>query len=107
MLIVTSTNPVACCRVCQIVSRQVHCYYTRTLTDLCWADFQVQLKLHVRRFVCSNAMCTRRTFAERLGEPIKAYAEPRPDAALLGCKRSVSCSEEMLGHSWQNVWGCP
>ena len=74
MLIVTSTNPVACCPVCQIVSQQVHCYYTRTVTDLCWADFQVQLKLHVRRFVCSNAMCAQRTFAERLGESIKAYA---------------------------------
>ena len=74
MLIVTSTNPVACCPVCQAASRQVHCYYTRTITDLGWADFQVQLKLHVRRFVCSNAMCTRRTFAERLGEPITAYA---------------------------------
>jgi transposase len=44
------------------------------VTDLSWADFQVQLKLHVRRFVCSNVMCTRRTFAERLGEPITAYA---------------------------------
>src|SRR6266699_5049242 len=74
MLMVTSTSPVVCCPVCQTASRQVHCYYTRTVTDLCWADFQVQLKLHVRRFVCSNAMCTRRTFAERLGEPIKAYA---------------------------------
>ena len=74
MLMVTSTNPVACCPVCQIASRQVHCFYTRTITDLGWADFQVQLKLHVRRFVCSNAMCPRRTFAERLGDPIKAYA---------------------------------
>jgi zinc-finger of transposase IS204/IS1001/IS1096/IS1165 len=71
---VTSTNPVACCPVCQSASRQVHCYYTRTVTDLCWADFQVQMKLHVRRFVCPNVMCPRRTFAERLGEPIKAYA---------------------------------
>ena len=60
--------------VCQTASRQVHCYYTRTVTDLCWADFQVQMKLHVRRFVCANALCPRRTFAERLREPIKAYA---------------------------------
>ncbi len=74
MLMVTSTNPVACCPVCQTASRQIHCYYTRTVTDLSWADFQVQLQLHVRRFVCSNVLCTRRTFAERLGEPIKAYA---------------------------------
>jgi len=28
----------------------------------------------VRRFVCANTTCARRTFAERLGEQIKAYA---------------------------------
>src|ERR1700726_2081374 len=74
VLMVASTTPVASCPVCQTASRQIHCYYTRTVTDLCWADLQVHLKLRVRRFVCPNAMCTRRTFAERLGEPIKAYA---------------------------------
>jgi hypothetical protein len=34
----------------------------------------VRLKLHVRRFVFANTICARRTFAERLGEQIKAYA---------------------------------
>jgi transposase len=73
-LLVSSTNPLVCCPVCQTASRQVHCYYTRTVTDLCWADFRVQLELRVRRFVCSNELCFRRTFAERLSEQIKAYA---------------------------------
>jgi transposase len=84
VLTVTSTAPVACCPVCQTASRQVHCYYTRTLADLCWADFQVRLKFHVRRFVCANTTCTRRTFAERLGEQVKAYARrtKRCDAQL-------------------------
>jgi transposase len=74
VLTVTSTDPVTCCPVCQTASRQVHCYYTRTVADLCWADFAVRLKLHVRRFVCANTTCVRRTFAERLGEQIEAYA---------------------------------
>ncbi|MGB8348219.1 MAG: transposase family protein, partial [Ktedonobacteraceae bacterium] len=74
VLLVSSTTPQACCPVCQTASRQVHCYYTRIVTDLCWANFRVRLELRVRRFVCPNAMCTRRTFAERLGEQIKAYA---------------------------------
>lgn len=74
VLTVTSTHPVASCPVCQTVSQQVHCNYTRTVADLCWADVRVRLELRVRRFVCSNAMCFRRTFAERLGEQIKAYA---------------------------------
>jgi len=33
----------------------------------------VRLVLRVRRFVCSNESCARRTFAERLGEQIEAY----------------------------------
>src|SRR5579863_5998894 len=73
-LLVSSISPFACCPMCQTASRQVHCYYTRLITDLCWADFQVRLTLRVRRFVCSNESCSRRTFAERLGEQIKAYA---------------------------------
>jgi transposase len=74
VLHVSSTNPLACCPVCQTAARQVHCYYTRTVTDLCWANFQVRFQLRVRRFVCSNQLWSRRTFAERLGEQIKAYA---------------------------------
>ena len=75
VLFVTSTNALACCPVCQTASRQIHGYYTRIITDLCWADLGVRLTLRVRRFVCPNALCPRRTFAERLGEQIKAYAQ--------------------------------
>lgn len=71
---VNSTSLLASCPVCQTSSRQVHSYYTRTIEDLCWADRQVRLELHVRRFVCSNTACSRRTFAEQFGEQIKAYA---------------------------------
>lgn len=46
----------------------------RTITDLCWADLGVRLLLRVRRFVCSNQTCPRRTFAERPGQEIKADA---------------------------------
>ncbi len=74
VLTVTSTDPLAYCPGCQTASRQVHCYYTRTVADLCWADLGVRMKLRVRRFVCANTTCARRTFAERLGEQIKAYA---------------------------------
>jgi transposase len=35
----------------------------------------VQLHLHVRRFFCDNASCSRRIFAERLGESLPAYAQ--------------------------------
>jgi len=68
VLVVNSTSLLASCPVCQTSSRQVHSYYTRTIADLCWADRQVRLELHVRRFVCSNTACSRRTFAEQFGE---------------------------------------
>jgi len=74
VLTTTSTTPVAFCPVCQTPSRHVHCNYTRIVADVCCIGVQVRLKLHVRRFVCLNTLCPRRTFAERLGEQIKAYA---------------------------------
>lgn len=74
ILIVKSINLTACCPVCLTSSRHIHGYYTRTITDLCWAERQVQLQLHVRRFVCSNRTCSRHTFAEPFGEQMKAYA---------------------------------
>src|SRR5260221_13328127 len=72
VLVVNSTSLLASCPVCQTSSRQVHSYYTRTIADLCWADRQVRVELHVRRFVCSNTACSRRTFGEQVGEQIKA-----------------------------------
>src|SRR5256885_16794171 len=65
---VNSTSLLASCPVCQTSSRQVHSYYTRTIADLCWAERQARLELHVRRFVCSKTACSRRTFAEQFGE---------------------------------------
>lgn len=60
--------------MCQTFSRQVHGYYTRTVQDLRWSTYSVHLKLRIRRFVCANTTCSRRTFAEQLGEQIQAYA---------------------------------
>jgi hypothetical protein len=45
---------------------------------------QVLLELHMRRFACSNTTCSRRTFAEQLGEQIKAYA-----------RRTKRCTSEL------------
>lgn len=49
ILHVTSTSPQANCPMCQTTSFQVHSYYMRTITDLCWADLGVRLLLRVRR----------------------------------------------------------
>jgi transposase len=95
VLQVSSTTTLACCPVCQTASRQVHCYYTRSITDLCGTDRRMRLALRVRRFVCSNVMCSRRTFAERPGEQIKASARrtKRCDMQLksIGLMRGGQC----------------
>ena len=74
VLSVTNTTPTAWCPLCQTASRQIHCYYPRTLQDLSWGGLSVRLQIRARRFVCSNIACPRRTFAERLGDQIPAYA---------------------------------
>ncbi len=74
VLTVISTAPTAHCPLCQIPSSRIHCYYPRVVQDLSWVGLRVQLQIRARRFVCSNMACPRRTFAERLGEQIPAYA---------------------------------
>ena len=44
------------------------------MQDLSWASYRVRWILRARRFVCGNAKCRKKTFAERLGEAVKPYA---------------------------------
>jgi transposase len=74
LLLLSATNPIAFCPHCQTASSRVHSYYNRRIKDLPWADFSLRLYLRVRRFYCHNSQCPKVTFAERLGDEIKAYA---------------------------------
>jgi transposase len=56
----------AACPGCAIRSRRVHSRYDRTLGDLPWQGRPVSLRVRVRRFLCLNPVCSKRTFAERL-----------------------------------------
>jgi transposase len=56
------------CPQCGKLSSRVHSRYTRTLADLPWQGRAVRIELQVRRFFCTAAACSRRTFAERLPE---------------------------------------
>jgi hypothetical protein len=73
-LTMTTTQPTAICPDCQQLSARVHSHYTRCLADLPWASHPVQLTIHVRRFFCDQAACSRRTFAERLAPAIRPRA---------------------------------
>ncbi|MGH2353217.1 MAG: ISL3 family transposase, partial [Chloroflexota bacterium] len=73
VLTVATSAQAARCPVCRRRSPRVHSRYVRTVTDLPWLELPVRLRLHVRRFFCDNATCTRRIFTERLPGVVAAY----------------------------------
>src|SRR5450759_2254404 len=52
------------CPVCASPSTQVHGSYVRKPADLPCREYAVRLHLRVRRFLCQNSQCERKTFAE-------------------------------------------
>ena len=56
------------CPDCGNVSMKVHSRYHRTLADVSLMDYEVRLRVHVRRFFCTNAECARITFAESFAD---------------------------------------
>jgi transposase len=54
----------ASCPLCQLESNKIQSCYTRTLADLPFAEFRLVLKVHTRRFWCTNEECQRKIFAE-------------------------------------------
>jgi transposase len=74
ILRVTSTQQIVPCPVCAVCTRRVHSRYTRTLADLPWGTARVRWQLRVRKFVCTNAQCSRRIFTERLPGVVAPWA---------------------------------
>lgn len=67
-LIVTATRTVVNCPVCNCATHRIHSHYQRRLTDKPWADENIVLQLRVRKFFCTNKVCPRQIFTERLPE---------------------------------------
>jgi transposase len=74
ILRVTSTQQVVPCPVCAVFTLRVHSRYTRILADLPWGTARVQWQIRVRKFVCTNAQCSRRIFTERLPGVVAPWA---------------------------------
>jgi transposase len=74
ILHVTSTQQVVPCPVCAVCTPRVHSRYTRTLADLPCGVARVRWQLRVRKFVCTNAPCSRRIFTERLPGVVAPWA---------------------------------
>lgn len=73
-VVLAVATPNAICPLCAEPAMRVHSRYVRTATDLPWAGIRVRLQITVHRFFCDNATCSRRIFAERLGEALPAFA---------------------------------
>lgn len=62
----TATQTSGCCPTCGTSSQRIHGSYVRTLVDCPWAEYQVVLRVRVRRFVRATHGCVRRTFTDDL-----------------------------------------
>jgi transposase len=60
-----SIRAAAPCPTCGTLATRLHSRYVRTIADLPWQGVPVCLRLTARRFVCEQAGCSRRIFAER------------------------------------------
>src|SRR5690349_17589911 len=69
-----STRVCAACPVCVCSSTKVHGSYVRKPADVPCLTYAVCLHLHVRRFLCQNIQCERKTFAEPFAGLVVAYA---------------------------------
>jgi transposase len=65
-LAVCATQATAPCPQCTHPAQHIHSHYERTLADLPWAAYRVQLRLRVRKWFCRRRACPRRIFTERL-----------------------------------------
>jgi len=62
------------CPSCYHPTNQIHSHYERTLSDLPWADYSVNLKLRVKKLFCRNPECNQRIFTERLPKLVLPWA---------------------------------
>lgn len=61
------------CPNCARLSHRIHSHYVRTLADLPWQEKAVCIRLHARRFFCTNGQCKTHIFTERFPEFIVPY----------------------------------
>jgi transposase len=75
VLHITATSSASPCPLCAQAATRLHSRYRRVVKDLPCAGQQVQLMLHVRKFICDTADCPRKIFAERLPDLVAPWAQ--------------------------------
>src|SRR5690349_18453777 len=73
MVVCTKAAKAPCPR-CGQASHRAHSRYQRTLADLPWNGWAVQIRLQARRFFCDNRACERHIFTERIPTIAAPYA---------------------------------
>ncbi len=83
-IVATTIHKRARCPACRRQSGRVHSRYWRTVADQPWGGRPVTIRLHARRFRCTNRACARRIFVERLPNlaPVAARRTPPLRATL-------------------------
>lgn len=74
IIFMKSVQRQAHCPLCQQVSVKRHSHYERRLADLPWQGVAVKAALSIGRFFCTNDLCDRKVFAERLPKVAADYA---------------------------------
>jgi transposase len=74
IVVIKTKQPQASCSLCQQPSQKIHSRYTRRIADLPWQGVAIRLQLTVRRFFCTNEICSRKIFAEQLPSIVNRYA---------------------------------
>jgi transposase len=73
-LTIASTRECANCPICHKPQNRIHSHYKRRLADLPWGEYSVNWELQIRKFFCTNPICPRRIFTERLLEVVEPWA---------------------------------
>ena len=74
IIFMKSVQKQVCCPLCQHVSVNRHSHYDLHLADLPWQGVAVKVALSIGRFFCTNNLCARKIFAERLPKVAADYA---------------------------------
>ena len=69
-----ATSPTAACPQCGTAGSRVHSRDPRTITDVAFGGRSLVLKLLVRKWICPEASCSRKLFAERFPGLVQRYA---------------------------------
>ncbi len=68
---ISSTAP---CPQCGTSGSRIHSRYQRTIADIAFGGRHLLLKLRVRKWICREASCSQRIFAERFPGLVRRYA---------------------------------